>query len=61
MEAGQNREALMVEERESQPILSITWTVDLARLTEAQSDSLRELWSLTQRRGVKPAGPPFIR
>jgi hypothetical protein len=61
MEAGQNPEALMVEERQSQPILSIRRTVDLAHLTEARGDSLRELWSLTQRRGVKPAGPPFVR
>jgi effector-binding domain-containing protein len=58
---GQNPEAVTVEERDSHPILSIRRTVDMAHLTEAQGDSLRELWRFTQRRGVKPAGPPFVR
>ena len=61
MDAGQTPETLLVEERKSQPVLSIRRTVELAHLTEAQGESLRELWGSIQRRGVEPAGPPFVR
>jgi effector-binding domain-containing protein len=61
MDAGETSEAVVVEEREPQPVLSIRQTVELARLSEAQGDSLRELWSFLHRLGVEPAGPPFVR
>jgi effector-binding domain-containing protein len=61
MDAGQTPEGAVVEERGSQPVLSIRRTVELARLSEAQSENLREVWSSIDRRGVKPAGPPFVR
>jgi effector-binding domain-containing protein len=61
VDAEQTPEAPVVEERDPQPVLSIRRTVELAHLTEAQGDSLRELWSSLDRRGVKPAGPPFVR
>jgi effector-binding domain-containing protein len=61
MDAGQNPEAVVVEEREPQPILSIRRNVELVRLTEAQGERLRELWNSMQRQGVQPAGPPFVR
>ena len=61
MDPGQTPETLVVEEREPQPVLSIRRTVELAHLSEAQGESLRELWGSIQRRGVEPAGPPFVR
>jgi hypothetical protein len=61
MDAGQTPEAVAVEERRPQPVLSIRHTVEPAQLTQAQGQSLRQLWSLIHRRGVKPAGPPFVR
>jgi hypothetical protein len=61
MDAGQTPEAVAVEERRSQPVLSIRHTVEPARLIEAQGQSLRQLWSSIHRRGVKPAGAPFVR
>ena len=61
MDPGQNPEAVVVEEREPQPILSIRRNVELVRLTEAQGERLQELWTFTHRHGVQPAGPPFVR
>jgi effector-binding domain-containing protein len=61
VDADRTPEAPVVEEREPQPALSIRQTVELARLSEAQGESLRELWSSIDRRGVKPAGSPFVR
>ena len=61
MSAGPEPEKVVNEEREPQPVLSIRQTVELARLTEAQAASLRDLWSSMHRRGVRPAGPPFVR
>jgi effector-binding domain-containing protein len=61
MEADQSHEDVVVEEREPQPVLSVRQTVELAQLTEAQGQSLGELWSSIDRRGTKPAGPPFVR
>jgi effector-binding domain-containing protein len=61
MEPLQNLEDVVVAKREAQPVLSIRRTVELAQLTATQGESLRELWSFTHRRGVNPAGPPFVR
>jgi effector-binding domain-containing protein len=61
MNAGLEPESVVVEDREPQPALSVRQTVELARLTDAQGESLRELWSSIDRRGVEPAGPPFVR
>jgi effector-binding domain-containing protein len=61
MDAGQTPEAVAVEERGPQPVLSIRQRVEPAELTEAQGQSLQQLWSSIHRRGVKPAGPPFVR
>ena len=38
MDAGQNPEAVVVEEREPQPILSIRQKLELVRLTKAQGE-----------------------
>jgi hypothetical protein len=35
--------------------------VPVARLTDAQGESLRALWAYLGQRGVGPAGPPFVR
>ena len=61
MDTGQSPEALVIEAREPQPIMSIRRTVEIGRLTEAQGERLQELWSSMHRRGVQPAGPPFVR
>ena len=61
MDAGQNPEAVAVEERGPQPILSIRRNVEIVRLTEAQGERLQELWTFAHRHGVQPAGPPFVR
>jgi effector-binding domain-containing protein len=61
MSAGQEPENVVNEEREPQPVLSIRQTIELARLTEAQAASLRDLWSSMHRRGLRTAGPPFVR
>jgi hypothetical protein len=61
MNTGQPPEDVLIEEREPQPVLSIMQTVELARLTDAQGESLRELWSFIHQHGAKPAGPPFVR
>ena len=61
MDTGQNPEAVVVEEREPQPILSIRRNVEIVRLTEAQGERLKELWTSMHRRGAQPAGPPFVR
>jgi hypothetical protein len=60
MDADHNPDVAVVE-REPQPVLSIRRTVELAHLAEAQGESLRELWSSIRRRGVRTAGPPFVR
>jgi effector-binding domain-containing protein len=54
-------ETVEVEERPPQPVLSIRTTVPVAKLAEAQGERLRALWSHLDRRGVAPAGPPFVR
>ena len=61
MDAGQSPEGIVIEEREPVPVLSIRRTVEVARLTEAQGERLQDLWSFIRRRGVQPAGPPFVR
>ena len=61
MNPGQPPEDVRIEEREPQPVLSIRQTVELARLTDAQGESLRELWSFSQRHEAKLTGPPFVR
>jgi effector-binding domain-containing protein len=61
MDAGQNAEAVGVEERDPQPVLSIRANARVAQLTEAQGERLRALWSFMDQRGVTPAGPPFVR
>ena len=57
----QHPEAVELEERQPQPVLSIRATVPVATLTDAQGESLRALWAYLGRRGMAPAGPPFIR
>jgi hypothetical protein len=61
MDAGQNPEAVVVEERTPQSVLSTRANVPVAQLTQAQGDSLLALWSLMQQRAVMPVGPPFVR
>ncbi|MFI6928675.1 GyrI-like domain-containing protein [Nonomuraea spiralis] len=50
-----------VQHREPQPVASIRQTVPITQLTQAQGESLHELWRLLNDRGVAPAGPPFVR
>jgi effector-binding domain-containing protein len=54
-------EDIVVEERDAQPTVSIRQTIPVSRLTEAQGASLRELWTFLTDRGLRPAGPPFVR
>jgi effector-binding domain-containing protein len=61
MDAGQHPEAVGAEDRKPQPVLSIRANVRVAQLTEAQGESLQALWSFMERRGVTPAGPPYVR
>jgi effector-binding domain-containing protein len=62
MNAPQDPEAVvLVEDREPQPVLSIRAGARVAELAEAQGERLRELRSSMQRRGLPPAGPPFVR
>ena len=61
MDTGQSPEAVGVEDREPQPVLSIRANVRVAQLTQAQGESLQALWSFMERRGVTPAGPPYVR
>ena len=61
MDTGQSPEAVGVEDREPQPVLSIRANVRVAQLTQAQGESLQALWSFIERRGVTPAGPPYVR
>jgi hypothetical protein len=61
MDAEQSPEAVGVEDREPQPVLSVRANVRVAQLTQAQGESLQALWSFMERRGVTPAGPPYVR
>ena len=61
MDARQSPDSVVLEERGPQPVLSIRAPVRIARLTESQGESLRDLWSSVHRRRVTPAGPPFVR
>jgi effector-binding domain-containing protein len=56
-----NLDAVVLEDRKLQPVLSIRATVRIDELAERQGESLRELWSSMQARGVTAAGPPFVR
>ena len=61
MNTVQPPEDVLIEEREPQQVLSIRQTVELARLTDAQGESLHELWSFSHQHGAKPTGAPFVR
>jgi effector-binding domain-containing protein len=50
-----------VQQRDSQPVLSVRASVPVAELTGAQGEALRALWSSLQQHGVRPAGPPYVR
>jgi effector-binding domain-containing protein len=53
--------AVEIQHREPQRVVSIRQAVPIAELTQAQGESLHELWRLLHERGVAPAGPPFVR
>src|SRR5918999_6337313 len=57
-DADQHPEAVELEEREPQPVLSIRATVPVARLTDAQGESLRALWAYRDNAGWGPPGRP---
>lgn len=57
----QNPEAVLVEDRKPQPVLSIRGNVGLDKLAETQGERLSELWRSMQARGLAPVGPPFVR
>ena len=50
-----------IQDREPQRIISVRRTIPIARLTEAQGESLLELSRLLRERGVAPAGFPVVR
>jgi hypothetical protein len=50
-----------VQHRQPQPILSVRASVPVAELAAAQGETLRALWNHLQQRGVRPAGPPYVR
>jgi effector-binding domain-containing protein len=52
---------LFVEDREAQPVLSVRATIRIDEIAQKHGESLRELWSSMQARGVAAAGPPFVR
>jgi effector-binding domain-containing protein len=52
---------VLVGDREPQPVLSMRRDVIVARLAQAQRESLGELWHSLHARGVDPVGPPFVR
>lgn len=54
-------EAVVLEERRQQPVLSIKATIRIEEIAERHGESLRELWSAMQSRGIAAAGPPFVR
>jgi hypothetical protein len=56
-----NLDAVVLEDRKPLPVLSIRARVGIEELTERHGESLRELWSSMQARGVTAAGPPFVR
>jgi effector-binding domain-containing protein len=57
----QNLDAVVLEDRKPQSVLSIRATVRIQELGERHGESLRELWSSMQARGVTATGPPFVR
>ena len=57
----QNLDAVVLEDRKPQPVLSIRATVRIDELAERHGESLRELWRSMQTCGVTAAGPPFVR
>ena len=58
---GHELDAAVLEARDPQPALSIRTTTSTARLSEVQGESLASLIASMQRRGIEPAGPPFVR
>lgn len=61
-DAEQDREVvLLVEDREPQPVLSISATVAVARLAQAQGERISELSRFLRARGLAPVGAPFVR
>jgi hypothetical protein len=59
--AQQNLDAVVLEDRKPQPVLSLRATVRIDELAERHGESLRELWRSMQTRGVAAAGSPFVR
>ena len=59
MDTGQSPEAVGVEDREPQPVLSIR--ANVRRPAQAQGESLQALWSFMERRGVTPTPGRYVR
>lgn len=50
-----------IQQLEPQPVVSIRATVPIAELGQHHDDRLRALAGFLEQRGVRPAGPPFVR
>ncbi len=61
MDTTESTSAVVLEERAPLPALSIRATTSIARLSEVQGESLANLVASMRRRGIVPAGPPFVR
>jgi hypothetical protein len=57
----QTRNTVELVMLDSQPILSVRETVQVAKLGEAQGEMLGVLTRYLRQQGVLPAGPPFVR
>lgn len=54
-------EHVELEELPAQPMLSIRATIPVAQLSDTMGERIRALSQFLRERGVRPAGPPFVR
>ena len=57
----QDPEAIVLEDRSPQPVLSIRQTIRVDEIAERHGESLRELWGAMRAHAVAAVGPPFVR
>lgn len=50
-----------VQQRDSQPVLSVRTTVPVAQLNAAQGEALRALWDHLRQQDLRPVGAPYVR
>jgi effector-binding domain-containing protein len=54
-------ETAELEQRVRQPVAYRRTTVKLENLAQVQAKSLHEVWRAIEKRGLEPAGPPYVR